>query len=152
MTNVKSNCSISFRAVWARLALLLAAAIGLLAVFPAPKAPAQGVETTDVERWTATLSVGGAFRGYSTSPNRLEPRLNPRPQLYEYDNLVLVVGNRRFALSPAGATNSGTNSKVFPWSNSGLSWAEITRRLGNYHPYTTMADPQLDVVRITLQT
>ena len=150
MTNVKSNCSISFRAVWARLALLLAAAIGLLAVFPAPKAHAQGVETTDVELWTATLTVGGGtFRGYSTIPNRLEPRLNPRPQLNEYDDLVLVVGNRRFALSRAGATNSGTNSKVFPWSNSGLSWAEITRRLGNYHPYTTMADPRRDVVQTT---
>ena len=50
MTNAMPNFSISFWAAWTRLALLLAAAAsGLLAVFPAPQAHAQGVETTDVE-------------------------------------------------------------------------------------------------------
>ena len=30
---------------------------------------------------------------------------------------------------------------------SGLSWSEIARRLGTYHPYTTMADPQFNVAQ-----
>ena len=109
MTNAMPNFSISFWAAWTRLALLLAAAAsGLMAVFPAPQAHAQGVETTDVALRTATLTVGGGtFReyssvdnygsltstslsfpsnsytigglGYSTITNRLELRLNPGP-------------------------------------------------------------------------
>ena len=35
---------------------------------------------------------------------------------------------------------------------SGLSWVGISRRLGTYHPYTTMADPQLNVAQTTIQT
>ena len=179
MTNAMPNFSISFWAAWTRLAQFLAAS-GLMAVFPAPQAHAQGVETTDVALRTATLTVGGTFReyssvdnygsitstsmsfpsnsytigglGYSTITNRLELRLNPRPQSNEYDDLMLVVGNRRFAFSSAGATNSGTNSKVFRWFNCSLSWAEIARRLGTYHPYTTMADPRLNVAQTTIQT
>ncbi len=47
MTNAMPNFSISFWAAWTRLAQFLAAS-GLMAVFPAPQAHAQGVETTDV--------------------------------------------------------------------------------------------------------
>ncbi len=54
--------------------------------------------------------------------------------------------------SSAGATNSGTNSKVFRWSNSGLAWTEIARCLGTYHPYTTMANPRLSVAQTTIRT
>ena len=35
---------------------------------------------------------------------------------------------------------------------SGLSWSEIARRLGTYHPYTTMADPRLNVAQTTIQS
>ena len=35
---------------------------------------------------------------------------------------------------------------------SDLSWAELARRLGTSHSYTTMADPRLDVARVALQT